>query len=160
MFTLRELQDSDVAQVAGWLAQDYVAKWFGDVSDWLEEIHGRNGEYSFIRHFIAQWDGIPAGFCQYYDWNRAFGDEEGREPPGSFGIDYVIGEPSLLGRGCGRLLVEAVCEKVIAREPRVVQLIADPTMEEGKINLLSVKALEAAGFQHNREKNYYFKRIE
>ncbi len=159
MLFLRALDNEDIDRVKKWIMQDYIMKWFGDVSDWLEEINGRKDQYRFIKHFIAEENGIPVGFCQYYDWNKAYEEEgEAPEPAGTYGIDYLIGDKSLLGKGMGKLIVKAVCDKIIAEEPNVLQIIADPTVEPDRRNIPSIKALEANGFEYDEKTKIYRKK--
>lgn len=160
MFNLRRLKDEDVDVVKGWLRKEYVAKWFGDASEWLHEINHRCDQFDFIRHFIVEANGIPVGFCQYYDWNRAFEEDPESVPAGSYGIDYMFGEESLLGKGLGKQLVKLICEKVISEQPNAVQLIADPTVEEDRINITSIKVLEANGFFFDKETELYRKPLK
>lgn len=155
MIYLRELEDKDINTVKKWIMQKYVSKWFGDVSDWEKELQGRKGKYSFIKHFIAEVDGESIGFCQYYDWNCAF--EDNTEPAGTYGIDYLIGKKELLGKGLGKEIVKVICDKVIECERKVVQFIADPTIEEKRININSIKVLVVNGFCYDEKTKFYKK---
>lgn len=157
MFILRGLENEDVIIVKKWLGKEHVAKWFGDASEWLYEIEHRNNEFDFIKHFIVEEDGVPVGFCQYYDWKKAF--EEDREPDGTYGIDYMIGEEHFLGKGYGKELVKLICDKVIEDKPYAIQLVADPTLEEERVNTTSIKVLEANGFSYDKGLAVYKKQL-
>ena len=157
MLVLRNLGDEDVVLMKKWLEQEFISKWFGDASDWLLEIEHRNDEFNFIKHFIVEKDGVPVGFCQYYDWNKAM-DDDG-EPEGTCGIDYMIGEESLLGKGYGKNIVRLICDKVIENRPDTVQIIADPSVEEEKMNIPSIKVLEANEFQYDPKTELYKKQL-
>ena len=159
MLALRMLNEKDVDTVRNWLAQEYIVKWFGNASDWLEEIAGRNGKYRFIRHFIAEDGNSPIGFCQYYDWREAFGKEGQGEPDGTFGIDYLVGEPSMLGKGRGSAIISLICKRVRADEPDVFQIVADPIVEPARKNIPSIRALEANGFIYDAKHRIYRKLI-
>ena len=160
MLTLRRLENEDVDIVKDWLMKEYVAQWFGDASEWLFEINHRHEQFAFIKHFIAEENGVPIGFCQYYNWNKAFEEDMDSEPSGSFGIDYMLGEESMLGKGLGKQLVKLICEKVISEQPEVALLIADPTMEEARTNITSIKVLEANGFQYDKNTKLYKKDLK
>ena len=161
MLYLRTLNTEDINTVENWLAQDYIAQWFGNISDWMEEILGRNDQYRFIKHYIAEENGTPIGFCQYYNWNEAYKKEkEYLEPAGTFGIDYFIGDKSMLGEGRGKQLINSICSRVVAEEPAAFQILADPIVEENRKNLPSIKALEANGFQYDEKTNLFRKIIE
>lgn len=155
MFVLRRLKNEDVVIVKKWLEKEYVAKWFGDESEWLYEIEHREDEFDFIKHFIVEENGVPIGFCQYYDWKKAF--KEDCEPAGTYGIDYMIGEEHLLGKGLGKKLVRLICDKVIEDQPDAIQLVADPTIEEERVNVTSIKVLETNGFRYDKETAVYKK---
>ncbi len=160
MYNLRKLNDADVDLVQSWLEQEYIRKWFGDVADWMVEIKGRHDEYSFIKHFIAEEDGRPIGFCQYYDYTKLpLDDDETAEPEGTYGIDYMIGDEALLGKGLGKLLVRLISDQVLAENHGVVQLVADPTIEEGRTNVASIKVLEANKFYYDDKSELYRKCI-
>lgn len=146
MLNLRTIKDSDVDRIIDWITQDYVSKWFGNPDDWKIELLGRNEKYNFIKHFILEEDGNAIGFCQYYNWNCIVEDELELERDNSFGIDYLIGDESLIGKGLGKKVIKLICDKVIETEESVFQFIADPTMEEGRTNVASIKVLEANGF--------------
>lgn len=159
MFVLRRLENEDVVIVKKWLEKEYVAKWFGDPSEWLYEIEHRKDEFDFIKHFVVEENGVPVGFCQYYDWKKAFEEEKYCELAGTYGIDYMIGEEHLLGKGLGKELVKLICDKVIEDQPDAIQLIADPTIEEERVNVTSIKVLEKNGFRYDEETAVYKKRL-
>lgn len=159
MYSLRKLEDRDIPMVKVWLQQAYIAKWFGEVDEWMNEMQGRFGEYSFIHHFIAERDGAPIGFCQYYNWGSLPPDDETGppEPAGTYGIDYLLGEETLLGKGIGKRLVKLISDKVVEENANVYQLVADPTVEEHKTNTASIKVLEANGFRYDETGKLYKK---
>lgn len=159
MIYLRELTDEDISTVKNWIMQDYVSKWFGNVSDWEKELKGRNGEFSFINHFIVEEDGKPIGFCQYYNWNSTVENDEEYEPVGTYGIDYLIGSKELLGKGMGKEIVKIICDKIIKSEVNVTQLVADPTIEVERKNIASIKTLEANGFHYDYKTETYKKQL-
>ncbi len=156
MYILRTLQEQDVELVQSWLAQEYIAKWFGEGSAWMDEINGRYKEYSFIRHFIALHHDRPIGFVQYYHYANVSHDPLDE---GIYGIDYAIGESSLLGQGIGRRLVELICHQVLEDNSDVTCIVADPAVEDGKINIPSIKVLEANQFIFDAHAGLYRKNI-
>ena len=155
MYTLRALQESDIELVQSWLAQEYIAKWFGEASEWMDEINGRHKEYSFIRHFIAMQYGQPIGFAQYYHYANVSHDPQDE---GTYGIDYAIGDRSLLGQGIGKQLVQLICHQVLEDNSYVTCIVADPAVEDGQTNIASVKVLEANHFIFDAHTGLYRKR--
>jgi RimJ/RimL family protein N-acetyltransferase len=161
MLYLRALNDDDIYTVENWLAQDYILQWFGNISDWMEEILGRNDQYHFIKHFIVEENGTPIGFCQYYNWNEAYKeDHEHLEPAGTFGIDYLIGDASMLGKGRGKQIINLICNMVLSQELDTFQILADPMIKESQKNIASIKALEANGFKYDGKANIFRKMMK
>ncbi len=137
--------DGDVALLERWLQAEHVKPWFEHPADWLREVRGRNGEFSFIRHFIIRADGAPVGFCQYYSYRESGETWHGALPAeGTYSIDYMIGETAFLRRGCAR---EAVLRMVglIAAEPDAERIIVQP--DDG--NAASRGTLLSAGFAYD-----------
>jgi len=148
--TLRPLFDNDITLMERWLYAPHVAKWYNDPDQWLNELRERRGEFSFLTHFIAEFEGVPFGFCQYYDcfyaqqhevWNdqRQVGDGQGE----IFSIDYLIGEPDYLHRGFGKEMIARML--VMLRNAGAKTVIAEPE----KANAASNRSLEANGFIWN-----------
>lgn len=142
--TLRAITDEDITLVERWLAKDHVRPWFTEPEEWLREVRERNGEFSFVSHFIASVDGRPFAFCQYYPCAAA-GDREDDyamyEQDGLYSVDYMIGEESFLGKGFGKAIVRELLERVFAR--------ADARMAVAKPdanNASSRGTLESCGF--------------
>ncbi len=153
--TLRPLFEADVALVGRWLHTPHVAKWYQYPEHWLHELRERHGEFSFLTHFIAEYEGVPIGFCQYYDcwfsqqhevWNDAWrvGERQGEV----FSIDYLIGETAYLRRGFGRRMVALLLERLRERGAKTV--VVQPESE----NTASNRSLAANGFQWNGEEYY------
>jgi RimJ/RimL family protein N-acetyltransferase len=91
-------------------------------------------------------DSQPIGFCQYFECAKTpRGMPWDNESPGTYGIDYFIGETSALGKGLGRLIVTLIVERAIG-EAHPSLIIADPTNEQGEENLRSIHVLETCGF--------------
>ena len=148
--TLRPLIDNDIALMERWLYAPHVAKWYKHPDHWLNELRERRGEFSFLTHFIAEFEDVPIGFCQYYDcfyaqqhevWNDQWhvGDGQGK----IFSIDYLIGEPDYLRRGFGKEMIAQML--VMLRNAGAKTVIVEPE----KDNTASNRALEANGFIWN-----------
>lgn len=139
-FVFRPLEAGDLPLMRCWLHAPHVRPWFGEPRVWLDEIQETLSE-NWIRHFIAMLPDGPAGFAQHYDCASAPAGPWSGEPPGTLGIDYLLGRAELLGKGLGtRLLEEFFCHIRAALGPR--RVIADPTAE----NIRSLRALAANGF--------------
>lgn len=143
--TLRAIEDADIRLVERWLAKDHVRPWFTDPGEWLREIRERNGEFSFISHFIASLNGLPFAFCQYYPCAAAAGIEDdfamyGQE--GLYGVDYMVGEESFLGKGYGKAVVSELLARIFAI-PCARMAVAKPDAN----NAASRGTLESCGFK-------------
>ena len=147
---LRPLFDSDIVLMEEWLQEPHVAKWYLHPNHWLRELHERWGEFSFLTHFIVEYEGEPIGFCQYYDayfavkyevWsnNAHVGKAKGEV----YSIDYLIGCADYLRRGFGKEMIAIMLDML--REIGAKKVIVDPEKE----NVASNKALEASGFIWN-----------
>ena len=150
--TLRPFWDADISLMERWLYEPHVSKWYKYPEHWLNEVNERDGKFSFITHFIAEYEGTPMGFCQYYDcffaqehevWNDEWrvGDKQGE----TYSIDYLIGEPEYLKKGHGREIVRLVTEK--AKEAGAKRIIVEPEKE----NAASNHVLLANGYEYNGE---------
>ena len=149
---LRPFWEADIPLMERWLAEPHIAKWYLHPGHWMHELRNRHGEFAFLSHFIAEFEGTPIGFCQYYDcffaqehevWNDEWriGERQGEV----FSIDYLLGEPAYLRRGLGREIVRLLTEKVRSRG--AARIIVQPEPE----NSASRQVLEANGYIYNGE---------
>ena len=153
--TLRKIYDSDIALLTEWLNKDYILKWYHDTDDWLQEISGRNDEFSWIHHFIVMDEETPVGFCQFYDCYDANDMETWYEVikrGDTFSIDYLIGNERYLGKGYGKAIVKLLTETVWQKE-QVKQIIVLPDED----NHASNHVLMASGYVYDKCKSYYCK---
>ncbi len=147
MLELRPITDDDVPMVAAWLNTDHVRKWYEiptlgvTIDDWLHEIRTRDGEFHWLSHFIALWHGEPIGLCQYYKCEDSDEDFGELPLPGSYGIDYLIGEETRLRKGLGKRMIAVLVEKVFSL-PNARRV----TASIDKRNTASEKALLSCGF--------------
>jgi len=128
-----------------------VLKWFCHPAAWLKEL--TDDAYAFIRHFIAEVDGQPIGFCQYYDY--ALGGEQwhnGTDIEATVSIDYMIGETAYLGRRLGSQIVRALEEK-IRQETTARKIIVQPDRE----NAASRGTLRSVGYTYDAENDLFVK---
>ena len=143
---LRPLWDADTILLEKWLRMPHVAKWYEHPDEWIHEINNRRGEFSFVKHFIAEVDGVAIGFCQFYDCYIGQQHEDwytAEEAGVTFGIDYLIGEPDYLHKGYGREIVRKLNEMLFHLGAKRVLVMPD------KENASSCKVLEANGYTYN-----------
>lgn len=143
MIAFRPLTEEDVPLLAGWLSREHVQRWWRD--DRAED-HVRPGERS--EHYVMLLDGRPVGMIQTYlvsdypEWGALVGAGEGVA-----GVDLLIGEPELVGRGLGPRILDAFAREVVFARPETHACCA--TVEEA--NRRSWRAFEKAGFRHVRD---------
>ena len=147
MLELRKLEDRDIPLVEAWLNKEHVKKWYEiphmgiTIDDWMHEIKERNGEFSWLTHLIAMWQGCPIGLCQYYKCADRDEDLGALPLEGSYGIDYLIGEESFLGKGLGKGIISLLVDTIFSF-PDAQRVTADID----KDNKASEKALLSCGF--------------
>ncbi len=144
-FTFRPLQESDLPSVVRWQASDAAGPWFaGGLS--LEQANRRYGPLLSgtgpIRMFVLHRESRDIGYAQTYQLSDLPDSALIPAPPDALGIDFVIGEPDLVGRGIGPRLIVAIA--VFARWlfPGANTVVACPDHR----NRASCRALEKAGF--------------
>jgi len=150
--SLRPLEENDISMVEKWIHQDYILRWYHEPDDWIMEMHERNGEFSFLHHFIVYENDNPIGFCQYYDCFDA--QEEWyniTERGNTYSVDYLIGDPEYLQRGYGKSIVKLLTDKIKAI-PGARMMVVQPEKE----NIASVKALLSNGYIYDKEKEYWY----
>jgi len=134
-----------------WLQREHVKRWWRDretyeqvVEHYLPAIEGREP----TDHYLIVLDGGPVGVIQTYlvvdhpDWAALIDAGEGVA-----GVDLLIGEERLTGRGLGPQVLETFARDVVFAAPGTVACVA--TVEEA--NRRSWRAFEKAGFRHVRD---------
>jgi aminoglycoside 6'-N-acetyltransferase len=142
----RPLQLADLPLVARWQSLPHVARWWREPADrasitsrYSPTIDGRDP----TEVFIIDFEGEPIGLIQRYllsdnpDWADAIGVQDGA------GIDYFLGEQTILGKGLGARAIARFASDTFVRYPAVPLVVAVPQQD----NVASWRALERAGFQ-------------
>lgn len=132
---LRPFYDNDIALFKRWLKVDHVRKWYVEPEEWLHEVNDRHEQFSFITHLIAEVEGVPIGFCQYYDmfYGQDHEDWLKIDAPGVlYSIDYLIGEPEYLHKGLGQKMIAQMLD--ILRNKGIKTVVASPDRDNTKSN--------------------------
>lgn len=143
---LRPFYDNDIALFGQWLEASHVKPWYEHPEHWLHELNNRQGEFSFITHLIAEVEGNPIGFCQYYDMFHGQEHEDWLkvdEPGVMYSIDYLIGEPEYLHKGLGQKMISKMLDML--RNKGIKTVVVKPDGDNGK----SIRALEVNRFVWN-----------
>lgn len=130
MIAFRPLDRSDLPKLKAWLEREHVSLWWREPIEY-ELSHELEGRYVIVV------DGRDAGMIQTYP------DAE----PGLAGVDLLIGEEGLIGRGLGPQVLDRFAREVVFADPRTAAVVA--TVEE--TNRRSWRAFEKAGFRHVRD---------
>ncbi len=149
MLELRLLNDCDIALIETWFNKEHVKRWYEiphlgiTIDDWISEIKEYKGEFQWITYLIVLWQNRPIGLCLYYKCVDSSGEDFGTLPlTGSYGIDYLIGEGSYLGKGLGKGIVTLLVAKIFS-----LQDAQRVTADIDKKNKASEKTLLSCGFQ-------------
>jgi aminoglycoside 6'-N-acetyltransferase len=139
------LTEDDLPQVEEWLRREHVARWWReDISESLAEYRAALEGREPTDHYLIVVDGRAVGMIQTYlvsdypDW-----EEVVQVGPDVAGVDIMIGEEELIGRGLGPQILSAFVRDFV-KAPAVVATVEEP-------NRRSWRAFEKAGFRHVRD---------
>lgn len=143
----RPLTASDLPLLYEWLQREHVRRWWTDretyeevVEHYLPSIEGRDPTDLYL---IVPED-RPVGFIQSY---RVSDYPEYQErvavEDGVAGVDLLIGEADLIGRGVGSEALDHFVRDLVFSDPGIHACIADPDAE----NRASLRVFEKAGFR-------------
>ena len=142
--TFRRMTEDDLPLVAAWLDEPHVKPWWqpSDLNDATRAVRGDDP----VEAWLLVLDGRDVGYFQVYD--VAYDAEYGAAcatagvGAGTAGIDYLLGDPALIGRGLGTAAIgQFVAEIVFGRAPWPgVCAGPDPA------NAASIRVLEKNGF--------------
>lgn len=146
----RPLRREDFPLLSEWLAKEHVAPWWREADD-LTSIEARYGPSVDSRDptelFIVHVGEQPIGLIQRYridddpEWKRSMA--VAGIPEAAAGIDYLIGEERLTGRGVGPEMISRFVQDTWGRYPEVQAIAVDVQQQ----NRRSWRALEKAGFE-------------
>jgi aminoglycoside 6'-N-acetyltransferase len=139
-YDFRALEPKDLKLVSRWLAEPHVRQWWGEPGAALAEIRDAMSEEA-TEPMIVEHGGTAFAYVQAYDPHLEDGHPYQDQPTGTLGIDFLIGEPSMLRRGHGTGLIAALAQMLFGEgTPR---LVADPDPD----NAIAVKCCLKAGYE-------------
>ncbi|MEV6967712.1 GNAT family N-acetyltransferase [Hamadaea sp. NPDC051192] len=144
----RPLDRADFPALLGWLAEPHVAHWWRHRPEDLATIERKYGPRvdgnSPVRVQVLLVDDVPAGIFQHYRTADYPAYAQAVGEPDAVAIDYLIGDPALVGRGVGPQAIWAYARDVV---PDAARVLASP--DTG--NEQSIRALLKAGFRYERD---------
>ena len=149
--TFRRVRREDFVLLGRWLGEPHVARWWAhDPSpEAVERDFGpvADGDDPAEDHLVLV-DGQPVGliqFCRFRD-EPGYVEEMAEVYPvadDAGSIDYLLGEPVLVGRGLGTRMIRRFVEHVWVAAPDVTHLV----VPVNSANVASWRTLIAAGFR-------------
>jgi aminoglycoside 6'-N-acetyltransferase len=137
----------DLRLVHEWLQRPHVQRWWTEretyeevVEHYLPSIEGEEP----TDHYVVLLDEQPIGFVETYlvsDHPEYAALVEVGE--GTAGVDLLIGDGALTGRGLGTEIIRRFVEEVVFASPATTGCIAGPDVR----NIASIHAFEKAGFR-------------
>ena len=149
--TFRRLTRADFPVLASWLAEPHVARWWNHefTEDAVERDFGTavDGDEPGEDHVVLL-DERPIGLIQYsrYEDYPEYVEELApllQMPAHAVSIDYLIGDPSLTGRGLGTTMIATFAEHIWQTNPSATCIIVPVS----SANQASWRALLGAGFR-------------
>ena len=156
---IRRMRDdpADYALMVRWRNEPHVAEWWNTDDDptptTLERVTQKYGprteDASWVMSCIITVDDRPIGYMQFYPWSAEA--DEAREMgipdlDGSFGLDILIGEPDMIGRGVGSRTVALVAGYLFEKRGATSVALLTP-VGNGRAH----RAYEKAGFRKEKQ---------
>lgn len=146
--TFKLVTQDDIPLLFTWFLQPHVHQWWAvpetqrEFADYiLEKVQGGNA-----RAYMVLLDDAPLGYIQYYYLNPNLEADEAwlpKLPEHTVGIDQLIGDKNMLGKGYGTLFIaQFITYLSTVVDPKITTVIADPDAE----NYGAVKCYEKVGF--------------
>ena len=149
--SFRRLGRADFGVLATWLAEPHVARWWNHGFDTaaLERDFGASADGTEPgEDWLVLLDDRPVGLIQFsrYDDYPEYRRELApivEVPPGAASIDYLLGDPAVVGRGIGARMIATFVDRIWSLDPPVPCVI----VPIHRANVASCGALRAAGFR-------------
>lgn len=144
MISFLPFKEIHLLSLREWLQKNHIKKVWQESEDQNElkekylVKHPRRG----IKSFVIDLGGTVIGYIQYYNAYKIGDGWWENEKPGTYGIDIMIGEESLLGQGLGTQIIKQFIEFLRSQEASVQSIIIDPEPE----NKRAIRSFEKAGF--------------
>jgi aminoglycoside 6'-N-acetyltransferase len=141
-YGFRPMGLADLPMIRRWLGTPEVVRWWGDPDEQYELVRG-DLDHPDMDQFVVTLDGRAFAYIQCYalsTWNQGFGVQ----PKATRGIDQLIGEADMIGRGHGSNFIRQFVEDRLSQG--IPRMVTDPDPK----NARAVRAYEKAGFVRER----------
>jgi aminoglycoside 6'-N-acetyltransferase len=135
----RSITKRDLTLIAKWAAEPHWLEWWGETEKSVKDIEAAI-EDDATEPMLALIDDKPAAYVQTYDPHLEDHHPYQDQAFGTLGIDISIGDGSMLGKGHGTAIIEALAAMLF--EEGTPRLIIDPD----PANKRAIRAYEKAGF--------------
>jgi aminoglycoside 6'-N-acetyltransferase len=150
VIAFKPLQREDLPLLRDWLERDHVGRWYGrdSIDESIEHYEDALAGRDPTDNYLITLDGRPIGMIQTYlvsdnpEWEVIV-----QVGSGVAGVDLLIGEEGLTGRGLGPRILEAFVRDVVFGSPTTHACVA--AVDED--NQRSWRAFEKAGFRYVRD---------
>jgi aminoglycoside 6'-N-acetyltransferase len=144
---IRPFTRADYASTIAWQAMPHVSRWWYDKAHTLDDMEAHYGPAldgkDPTRLWVVELNGRPCGFLQDY----RIGDHPEyallTAQPDAIGVDYLLGDPDLVGKGAGTRMLWTFLERAVAPAyPIAKHVFAAPDHR----NQASLRMLAKVGF--------------
>ncbi|MET7872822.1 GNAT family N-acetyltransferase [Streptomyces cyaneofuscatus] len=155
MITWRRLTENDFRLLISWLERPHVARWWNHETsveavrrDYGPAVRGEEPSEELLAHL----DGTPMGLlqrCRLADYPEYLVEVATlvEVPSGAMTMDYLIGEPQLVGRGIGPRMIRSAVQPIWDEHPDALCVLVPVSAA----NRASWRALEKAGMRRVAE---------
>jgi aminoglycoside 6'-N-acetyltransferase len=138
-YSFRPAARSDLPMLSRWLESPEVVRWWGEPVEQFALLDEDLGNPLMTMRIVA-FEGRPFAYAQDYAVHSWPQPHFAGLPPGSRAIDAFVGEPDMVGRGHGGVLLRLLAQRLVDEGAPMVAI--DPDVE----NLRARRAYARAGF--------------
>jgi Acetyltransferases, including N-acetylases of ribosomal proteins len=152
MITFREINMEDIPLIHAWFNEPHVQEFYS-LRSWtenevLDKLLPMIKRKKPLYGYLALMSGVPVGYLQYcavkdFPWPKQ--DFDPSIVNRGAGVDFFIGDPTLIGKGLGPKIMARFLDTVIW--PHFKFCVVDPDVK----NLPSVRMFEKCGFEKHKK---------